>query len=354
MEQRILKRSEKAIESFEKYGIEMLLLTKKADIRYLTDIPGDDCAVLLTRDKRILITDSRYEVAVSVVKPDFDVVIKYDLMEFLKDFPIKKMGVQDQDISLSFYKELLNYTSEAEIIPATGLMEDLRMVKDDVELGYIEEAEMIGDKAFREILNYIKPGVTEKQIATHIEYTMKKNGAEGFSFDTICVSGINSSKPHGIPSDKPLEKGDFLTMDFGCIYKGYCSDMTRTVAVDHATDEMRQVYDVVLKAQLAACNGLKAGIHVKDGDALARDIINAAGYGQYFGHGLGHSVGLEIHEDPFLSFRGRHVLEKGMTVTIEPGIYLPGKFGVRIEDLAVITEKGIVNLTESPKELIVL
>ncbi|WP_164914377.1 M24 family metallopeptidase [Aminipila luticellarii] len=357
MEERIKKRSKKAVVDFKRYGIHALLLTKEADIQYMTGIPGEDCMVLLTENKRYIITDFRYVEAVSVLQPEFEVVVTkkgYEWIDFLRDMSLENIGVQDEHLTLSSYNELCMVLPKEKIISATGLVESIRLIKDEVEIGWIRQAEEIGDLAFKHILEFLRPGISEKRVALEIEHEMKLNGADGFSFSTICVSGINSSRPHGIPSDKLLEDGDFLTMDYGCIYNGYCSDMTRTVAIGHANDEMVQIYNTVLKAQLYACEHLKAGMHVKEGDALARRIIEEAGFGEYFGHGLGHGVGLEIHEEPFLSFRGQHVLEENMTVTIEPGIYLPGRFGVRIEDLAVITSSGIENLTHSGKELMII
>lgn len=357
MEDRIIKRCNKAVNSFKEYGIDALLLTKEADIHYVTGIPGDDCTVIITENKRYLVTDFRYVEAVSELKPEFEIVVTkqgYELIDFIRDLKLDNIGVQDENLTLCVYNELCSVLPQEKIIPATGLVESIRLIKDKDEIELIEKAERIGDLAFQHVLGFLKPGISEKRVALEIEHQMKLNGADGFSFSTICVSGINSSRPHGIPSDKLLEDGDFLTMDFGCIYNGYCSDMTRTVAIGHATDEMIHVYNTVLEAQMQACENLKAGMHVKDGDYLARKIIEDAGFGEYFGHGLGHGVGLEIHEDPFLSFRGKHVLEENMIVTIEPGIYIPGKFGVRIEDLAVITANGIDNKTHSPKELIII
>ncbi|QIB69526.1 aminopeptidase P family protein [Aminipila butyrica] len=357
MEERIKERSGRAVAQFEKYGIQALLLTKAADIQYMTGIPGEDCLVLLTADKRYIITDFRYEEAVSVLRPDFEIIIAkpgYGWLDFLREVNPETLGVQEEHLTLSTYNQLCRVLPMEHIISAGGLTESLRLIKDEQEIWQIKQAEAIGDKAFEHILGFLRPGLSEKQVALELEHQMKLNGADGFSFSTIAVSGVNSSKPHGIPSEKLLEDGDFLTMDFGCVYGGYCSDMTRTVAIGHASEEMVKVYNTVLEAQLYACANLKAGLHVKEGDALARKIIRDAGFGDCFGHGLGHGVGLEIHEDPFLSFRGSHVLEENMIVSIEPGIYLPGQFGVRIEDLAVITSEGIQNLTHSPKELIII
>ena len=211
-----------------------------------------------------------------------------------------------------------------------------------------------GDEAFSYILNELKPGVTELQIAAKLEYFMRSHGAEGTSFDTIVASGYHSAMPHAVPTEKPLENGDFVTMDFGCRYQGYCSDMTRTVVIGKADPRQKEIYQIVLEAQQAALEGLRPGMTGTEGDRLARDVIEKAGYGEYFGHGLGHSVGLEIHEKPALSTRDETVLLPGMIETVEPGIYIPGFGGVRIEDMVVLTETGIRNLTTSPKELIEL
>lgn len=357
MEKRIAQRSEKAVAAFKEYGINSLLLTKAEDVRYITGIPGEECYVLLTENKKYMITDFRYEEAVSVLKPDFEIIVTkqgYELMDFVREMKLDRVGVQDENLTLSQYKQLCEFLPKDSIIPVTGLMETIRFYKDEEELKCIRQAEHIGDLAFAYMLDFIKPGMTEKRVALEIEHQMMLNGADGLSFETICVSGVNSSLPHGHPTDKVIEKGDFLTMDFGCKVNGYCSDMTRTIAIGHATDEMKDIYNLVLKAQLAACEKLGPGMHVKEGDAIARDIIAEAGYGPCFGHGLGHGVGLEIHEDPWLSFKGVHMIEPKMILTIEPGIYLPGKFGVRIEDLVVITETGNENYTASPKELIIL
>ena len=226
------------------------------------------------------------------------------------------------------------------------------MIKTEQELEYLAMAESIGDKAFMKMLDIIKPGMTELEVAAELEYLLKKEGGEGLAFSTIIASGVNSSMPHAIPGDKKLEVGDFITMDFGCKYKGYCADMTRTVVLGKANEKQKEIYNIVLKAQLAALDAIKAGIPGKAVDKVARDIIEEAGYGAYFGHGLGHSVGLFIHEGPRLSMKEETILQPNMTETVEPGIYLPGFGGVRIEDMVVITENGYKNLAQSPKELI--
>ena len=231
-------------------------------------------------------------------------------------------------------------------------------IKDNVrtsrELLTIMKAEAMGDKVFEHILEYIKVGMTEIQIAREIEKVLYSLGAEDLAFPTICVSGVNSNQPHGVPSDKKIEEGDFLTMDFGAVYAGLCSDMTRTVAIGYATDEMRQVYDIVLKSQSAGLEAIRAGVRCFDVDKVCRDIIAEAGYGEYFIHGTGHGVGKEVHETPSLNTKSEEILVEDQAVTVEPGIYIPGKFGVRIEDLAIVTSFGIINCTQSNKELIIL
>ncbi len=229
-----------------------------------------------------------------------------------------------------------------------------KTVKTPEELLIIAKAEAIGDKTFEHLLDYIKVGMTELEIADEVERTMRSLGAEGLSFPTIAVSGVNSNQPHGEPSDRKIREGDFLTLDIGCVYRGYCSDMTRTVAIGYATDEMKKIYDIVLKAQLAGLEMVKAGVKCFDVDKASRDVIEEAGYGEFYIHGIGHGVGTEVHEPPTLNARSSEVLKENQAVTVEPGIYLPDKFGVRIEDLVIVTEFGYANLTHSPKKLIIL
>lgn len=228
------------------------------------------------------------------------------------------------------------------------------IIKNEQEIESISKAAALGDHCFSYILDFIKPGMSEKQVAAEIERFLYANGAEGLAFDTICVSGENSNQPHGVPSDKLIEKGDFLTLDFGAVIDGYCGDMTRTIAIGFATPEMRKIYDIVLEAQLAAIDFIKAGVRCFDADKVARDIITNAGYGEYYPHGLGHGVGTLVHEAPTLNAKSEEILEKDMVITIEPGIYIPDKFGVRIEDLAIVTDFGIINKVESKKELIII
>ena len=233
-------------------------------------------------------------------------------------------------------------------------LEKIRQIKEPREVEHIVAAQRIAEQAFDQLLEMIRPGVTEQRLAAELNYRMLRLGAQGMSFNIIAVSGANSSMPHGVPTAKEVQAGDFITFDFGALVEGYHSDMTRTVAVDHVTDEMSLVYDTVLRANKAGCQAIQAGLGGRDAHNVALDIIAAAGYGEYFAHGLGHCVGLEIHESPRASLTSRDVLEVGNVITVEPGIYLPGKFGVRIEDMIWISPEGPVNLTQTPKELLIL
>ncbi len=365
-----------------------LILTDGYNINHISGYRGHTgCLLILDRDKFIL-TDSRYTEQVSIEAPNFicvDVTIDgyADTIKRLVDekygdnYPyvngenlrtdidnvegfhlpqIIKLGFEDQHISYSQYKAFTDkFGDSVELVALGEEINRFRMIKSSEEIDLIAKAESIGDEAFNHIINFMEEGMTEKQVALELEYTMKSLGADGLSFDTIVASGPNSSLPHAVPTDRVISKGDFVTMDFGCIYRGYCSDMTRTVFMgDEINEEQLNVYTTVLNAQKAALKVIKPGVCCKDVDAVARDIIAQAGYGEYFGHGLGHGVGLYIHEEPRFSRKCEDILEPGMVITVEPGIYLPGKFGVRIEDLVVVTEDGYRNLTESPKVLILM
>ena len=227
-------------------------------------------------------------------------------------------------------------------------------MKEEWELDLMRKAQDITDAAFADVVKRIRVGMSEKELQAELIYCLLKNGADGLSFDPIVVSGPNTSLPHGVAGDRKIQEGDFITMDFGAIYQGYCADMTRTVAVGYATEEMKLVYNTVLKAQLAGLAATRAGVPGKDIDAAARQVIADAGYGAYFGHGYGHSLGMEVHESPSPNASGQRIMEENMIASAEPGIYLPGKFGVRIEDVTIFKEGGHENITHSPKELIIV
>jgi len=358
IDKNILKKRLDAVKAkLSGHDADAFLVTKTENKNYLSMFYSTSFELLITPEDNYIITDFRYAEAASELEPLYKVVVtapQYSLMDFLAEQRLKSIGLEFKMATIDFYAELDEKMPWMDIVPFDGLIEDIRVIKDAGELASIAHAEKIGDMAFSYILDEIRPGVSEKEIALKLELKMRELGAEKLSFDTIVVSGVRSSLPHGHPSEKLIETGDFVTMDFGCVYNGYCSDMTRTVAVGKVSAEQRRVYDIVLRAQKAVCDGLTAGLAAKDADAIARDIITAEGFGDCFGHGLGHGVGLEIHEAPTANPRSKEILKENMLVTVEPGIYIPGKFGVRIEDLSVITNSAIINLTESVKELIIL
>ncbi len=342
---------------FESRGIDALLLTDIYNIGYVTGTSGRDLKILVTKEDAWIITDFRYrEMAQGLIWLKYFEVGNGGaaFVDLLKKLEFSSLGIERDHIVLGEYLQVKDAVPGRKLVPITGLVEDLRMIKDEEELRRIAAAEKLGDEGFMHMLGFIKEGMTESEIAAELEYYMRSHGASGLSFSTIAVSGPNSSYPHGVPGLRKLQKGDFLTLDFGCIVEGYCSDMTRTVAIGEPTEEMRKVYDTVLKAQLNACEKIRAGLTGIQCDAFARDIITEAGYGPYFGHSLGHGVGLQVHEMPRFSKLYSGTIAPNTVVSIEPGIYLPGKFGVRIEDLAIITADGIINLACSPKELIIL
>lgn len=337
-----------------------MVLTSEISRRYATGFHSTAGAVYLSAKQAVFFTDFRYAEAARAAISDFEVrEIKAGqsysslINGLIEEDGAKKVALEDKTLT---YAEFMSWSTalHATAVRLEDGVESLRIMKEDTEVEKIVAAQRIAEQALEEVLNDIRVGVTEKEIAARLTYLMLHYGAENMSFDPIVVSGANSSKPHGVPTEKTIEAGDFVTMDFGCIYDGYCSDMTRTVAVDHVTDEMRLVYDTVLNAQLAGIACCKAGVTGRDVDAAGRRIIEQAGYGDAFGHGFGHGVGLEIHEAPTASPRGDSLLPADSIVTAEPGIYLPGRFGVRIEDMLYVIEDGCIDLTDAPKSLLIL
>ena len=341
------------------YGIDAMLLSSAPGEYYGIGFHGEGYVVVTAGECRYF-TDSRYiEAAEKTVTGAVITMTNRErnypalLQQAIDELGIRRLGFEDGYMTVAQYRYLDN-ALQVELVPAQGLVNGLRAAKDQEEIDAMVQAQRISERAFDEILKFIRPGVTEKEIAAKLEYDMLRFGAQKMSFDPIVVSGPNGSLPHGVPGDKKVANGEFITMDFGCIYNGYCSDMTRTVALGEPTEEMRKVYDVVLQAQLAGLAASKAGVTGKSIDAAARKVIEDAGYGEYFGHGYGHSVGIEIHESPNANTREETLLPVGAAVSAEPGIYLPGKFGVRIEDVTVLTADGCIDITKSPKELIIL
>ena len=358
-------RVQAARKLLEEKGLDAAFVASPANIRYLSGFAGTDSYLYLSSKRQVILTDSRYTLQAEEEGKDCEVrTIKGErvygvlLKELLEEDKVKRLGFEDGVMTWQLVKKLQEAAGdkwgEERWVSLGEELSLLRAVKDEDEIEKLARAEQIGDEAFSYILTQIKPGITELEIAAKLEYYMKSHGAQEKGFDTIAASGLHSAMPHAVPSEKVLEKGDFLTLDFGCKYQGYCSDMTRTVVIGKANEKQKEIYKIVLEAQEAALAGLRAGMTGAEGDALARKVIEEAGYGDYFGHGLGHSVGLEIHEKPALSPKDQTILRPGIIETVEPGIYIPGFGGVRIEDMTVITENGIKNLTSSPKELIEL
>ena len=341
------------------YGLDAMLLNSEPGEYYAVGFHGEG-NVVVTAQGCFYFTDSRYIEAANHLITGAEIAMtgrsrNYRAMvqEVVNRCRIRKLGFEEGYLSVADYN-LWKEGLTAELVPAQKLVNSLRAAKDEGEIALMTKAQEITDRAFDEILKFIRPGMTEQEIAAKLQYDMLRFGAEKMSFDPIVVSGPNGSLPHGIPSAKQVQQGEFITMDFGCKYGGYCSDMTRTVALGEPTGEMRKVYQTVLEAQLAGIAVTKAGVPGKSIDAAARKVIEDAGYGEYFGHGYGHSLGIEIHESPNANTRDETLLPVGAVVSAEPGIYLPGKFGVRIEDVTVLTADGCMVLTKSPKELIIL
>lgn len=341
--------------------IDCALITSDVNRRYFTGMKSSDGTVLAFRDKAYLLIDFRYIEKARATVTAAEVVEQKKLYqqigELIRTHGIHSMAVETQTMSVSQFNILRKQFKDIEVVDTDVLsnaINSIRSVKDAQELEYIRRAQEIAENAFDQILKFIKVGVTEREIALELDRLMLEGGAEALSFETIALSGENTSMPHGVPSDRKVRSGDFVLMDFGAVFNGYHSDMTRTVCVGQPTGEMKDVYNIVLNAQVAALNAARAGMTGQALDRISRSIIEDAGYGDNFGHSLGHGVGMEIHEKPNASPNYNQSLQKGAVVTVEPGIYIPGKFGVRIEDFVILTENGCINLTKSDKNIIYL
>ncbi len=340
--------------------VDGLLLTSQYSRHYGAEYDISEGVAIVTKAGCRYFTDSRYiEAAQNGIK-GFEVLevnrenpYSKRLNDAIVDFGVTTLGYEESYLTvgeLMTYEEKLN----AKLVPFNEKIYGFRAVKEQWELDRLKKAQEITDVAFSQVLERIRPGMTEKQLQAELIYCLLKNGSDGLSFDPIVVSGPNTSLPHGVAGERVIQEGDFITMDFGAMYQGYHADMTRTVAVAYATDEMHKVYETVLAAQLAGLAASKPGVTGGDIDGAARKVITDAGYGEYFGHGYGHGVGLEVHEMPGCGPTGKTVMESNMIASAEPGIYLPGKFGVRIEDVVIFTPDGHENITKSPKNLIIV
>ncbi len=349
-------------EALARRDLDAILITDEKNQRYATGFAFTDGIVVVAREKAWLLTDSRYIEAAENIAGGCCSVQMFDRQHSMTDLiraalseaGAEKLAAEDEKLSHASWSSLAK-TAERQLLPAGNLMMELRASKSQEEIESMIQAQRISEKALEEVLHIIKPGMTEKQVMAELVYHMLRNGSEGNSFDPIVVTGAKTSMPHGVPGDEVIREGDFVTMDFGSLKNGYCSDMTRTVAVGHATEEMRKVYGIVLEAQLAGIAAARSGIPGKLIDQAARDVIEKAGYGPYFGHGFGHSLGLDIHEPPMAGPRGEALMVENDLCSAEPGIYIPGKFGVRIEDVMILRKDGAEVITKAPKmELIVL
>ncbi|MCI8415961.1 MAG: aminopeptidase P family protein [Lachnospiraceae bacterium] len=353
---------EKIKDFLQERELDGLLVADGHNMRYLSGFTGATGYLYISRQQQVILTDSRYTLQAREEAPRFQVVevsrqegYKEKLLNLTQEDETKRLGFEDQVMMYATVESLKEkLTPVGEWVPLRGALSTFRQIKTEGEIERMAQAEAIGDKAFDYLLGELRPGVTELTIAAKLEFYMKTHGAEDIAFPSIVASGLHSAMPHATPSRKKLEQGDFITLDFGCRYEGYCSDMTRTVVLGKASERQREIYQIVLEAQLAGLEAVRAGISGKEADEAARAVIEKAGYGEYFGHALGHSVGLEVHERPSLSQGDDTILKPGMIETVEPGIYVPGFGGVRIEDMVVVTETGCRNLTHSPKELIEL
>lgn len=343
--------------------LDAAIISSTCNRMYYTGLASSDGTLLVTRRGSVFIIDSRYVEVARKTVCGCEVVLQdhleNQLCAFAQQYGLRRIGIESTTCTVSQFaswKEALSSVGCEVMMDnrVSDLIAGQRMIKNETELSLIRKAQELTDRSFDHICGFIRPGMTEREIALELEFYSRKIGSEGPSFDFIVVSGPNSSMPHGVPGERKVEKGDFITMDFGCIVGGYHSDMTRTIALGEPDEEMKRVYQTVLEANCMAIAAVKAGVPCAGVDKVARDIIDAAGYAGCFGHGLGHGVGVEIHEAPRFSRMAAGECVPGMIVTVEPGIYLEGRFGCRIEDMIYVTSNGCINLTASSKELIVL
>ncbi len=352
------KRIAKLREKMSAAKLDAVFLAGDHNRNYLSGFTGNESYSFITLDKAFFITDSRFTEQASQQVEGYEIIetsINKTLPELVSDLAdenlVKTLGFEEDVLTYKAYSEHKDRL-RCGFVPMKGLVEDIRIIKDSYELDILRKAAEIADEAFGHILKFIQPGMTEREIGLELEMHMKRNGASSLSFPSIVASGTRSSLPHGEATDKRVAEGEFLTLDFGCVYREYCSDMTRTIVIGKPSEKMVEIYNTVLEAQLQAAKCFREGAVAADVDRAGRDCIAKAGYGENFGHSLGHGVGRQVHEAPNISSRNGTVLRAGMVVTNEPGIYLPGFGGVRIEDMLVITKEGSEVMSKSTKEMI--
>lgn len=342
----------------EKNKLDAILIASPINRRYISGFTGSAGAVIISENDAVFITDFRYTEQAEAQAKDFKILehkqgMDIEITKVLQELKVSRLGFEKDYTTYAQY-ESYKKAFAVELVATSGLIEELRIIKTSDELDIMKKAAKIADDAFMHIQSFIKPGVKEIDVSNELEFFMRKQGAVSSSFDTIVASGLRSAMPHGVASEKEIQTGELVTLDFGALYNGYCSDITRTVAVGEISDELRQIYDIVLEANMRGVNGITPGMTGREADALTRDYITEKGYGDNFGHSTGHGLGMEVHEAPGLSHKVDRKLEPGMVVTVEPGIYVPGVGGCRIEDDIVITDTGNERLTFSSKEFIQL
>lgn len=355
-----MDRIDKIKKSFDEKGIDSFLVKKLPNIRYISGFSGSAASIVLTKDRNYFITDFRYKTqSKSEVYKNFEIIIFAQnslnfIKDLLKDNDFKKTGFESNFLTYADVKTLEKDFPQIEFIPVNSLIESIVTVKNDKEIELTRKAAEITDKTFSKLLEIIKPGMTERDVAAEISYHQKKFGADGDSFDCIVAAGEHSAFPHARPTDRKIGNNELLKLDFGCTVQGMKSDLTRTIAIGNVNEECRKIYEIVKEAQLKALDKIKAGMSTKEIDSIARNYIKEKGYGDNFGHGLGHGLGYDIHESPFLNERTDYILEEGNLITVEPGIYIEGLGGVRIEDDVLVKKDGCEILNKSPKDFIIL
>lgn len=339
-------------------GVDAILVTQPSNVRYMSDFTaGADASLLVSASEALLATDFRYYEQTEREAPDYRLFkvtkgLAAGFGDLAQEAGARRIAFESTHMTYALHEELAKVEG-VELVPIKGWVEELRAVKSPEELVLIRRAVAYSDAAIASLPEILRPGMTERELAWEIEAFMHARGADDIAFSLIVAGGPNAAMPHAVPTDRPIVPGEPLTLDLGARVQGYCSDLTRTVCIGQPDGKFREIYEIVLKAQEAAEAGIKAGMLGKDADALARQVIVDAGYGDAFGHGMGHGVGLDVHERPSAGARSEDRLEPGMVITVEPGIYLPGWGGVRIEDLVVVTEQGIEILSRATKDPVV-
>ncbi|HEY4565752.1 MAG TPA: Xaa-Pro peptidase family protein [Savagea sp.] len=353
-----MNKIERIRQRLHEESIDALLVTNPYNRRYMANFTGTAGVVFITKEEALFITDFRYveqatEQAVGYMVVEQRRTVVEQVADEVVRLGVRTLGFEKDHMTYGEFEIFEEYV-DAMLVPVSGWVEQLRLIKTEDELAILQRAADIADETFEHICTYIRPGVSELDVANEMERYMRSLGATQSSFDSIVASGVRGALPHGVASDKLIEEGELVTLDFGALYNGYISDITRTVAVGEPSEQMKEVYEIVLAAQKRGVEQIRPGMKASEADQVVRDVIVEKGYGEAFGHSTGHGIGLEVHEMPALSSRNDTVLQCGMTVTVEPGIYLPGIGGVRIEDDIVLTETGNRRLTKSSKELRIL